>query len=105
MVIVGGAGNNLGAMLGAFLIYVIWLLSEPVAQSLFTTLSNWSEQLGWGAIPEIASRSVQMRVFVLGLVIALALRYAPRGLIPEIGAGRRNRAPPKQESPDEARAP
>lgn len=105
MVIVGGAGNNLGAMLGAFLIYIVWLLSEPVAQSLFTTLSNWSEQLGWGAIPEIASRAVQMRVFVLGLAIALALRYAPRGLIPEIGAGRRNQAPPKQESPDEARAP
>ena len=105
MVIVGGAGNNLGAMLGAFLIYIVWLLSEPVAQSLFTTLSNWSEQLGWGAIPEIASRAVQMRVFVLGLAIVLALRYAPRGLIPEIGAGRRNQALPKQESPDEARAP
>ncbi len=101
MVIVGGAGNNLGALLGAFLIYLVWLLSEPVSQWLFTTISGWTEAIGWGAIPDITSRSVQMRVFVLGLVIALALRFAPRGLIPEIGAGRR-RGEPKQQSPDEA---
>jgi branched-chain amino acid transport system permease protein len=25
-----------------------------------------------------------MRVFVLGVVITIALRYAPRGLIPEV---------------------
>jgi branched-chain amino acid transport system permease protein len=40
--------------------------------------------MGWGAIPEIESRSLQMRVFVLGLVITIALRYAPKGLIPEV---------------------
>ena len=54
-----------------------------MAQALFTTISVWSTQLGWGAIPDIESRSLQMRVFVLGLVITAALRYAPRGLIPE----------------------
>jgi branched-chain amino acid transport system permease protein len=102
MVIVGGAGNNLGALLGAFLIYIVWLLSEPVSQWLFTTISGWTEAIGWGAIPEITSRSVQMRVFVLGLVIVLALRFAPRGLIPETGAGRRPQDQPKQQSPDEA---
>ncbi len=83
MIIVGGAGNNWGALFGAIFIYVVWLLSEPVAQALFTTISVWSTQLGWGAIPDIESRSLQMRVFVLGLVITAALRYAPRGLIPE----------------------
>jgi branched-chain amino acid transport system permease protein len=40
--------------------------------------------MGLGAIPEIQSRASQMRVLVLGLVITIALRFAPRGLIPEV---------------------
>jgi branched-chain amino acid transport system permease protein len=65
-------------------IYVVWVLSEPVSQALFHVLSQWTLAFGWGAIPDIESRSLQMRVFVLGLVITLALRFAPRGLIPEV---------------------
>lgn len=84
MVIVGGAGNNWGAILGAVLIYVTWIISDPVAQQVFRAISDFSVQQGWGAIPEIESRASQMRVFVLGLVITLALRYAPKGLIPEV---------------------
>jgi branched-chain amino acid transport system permease protein len=59
-------------------------VSEPVARSIFEVVSYWSTQIGWGAIPEIESRSAQMRVFVLGLVITIALRFAPKGLIPEV---------------------
>lgn len=84
MVIVGGAGNNWGVLLGSIFIYLIWTLSGPMSQALFYAVSAWSTQIGWGAIPEIDSRALQMRVFVLGLVISLALRYAPRGLIPEV---------------------
>jgi len=83
MIIVGGAGNNWGALFGAIFIYVVWLMSEPLAQALFGGISYLSAQIGWGAIPDIESRSLQMRVFVLGLVISVALRYAPNGLIPE----------------------
>ena len=84
MVIVGGAGNNWGAILGALLIYITWIVSDPISQSLFRALSDWSVQFGWPQIPEIESRASQMRVFVLGLVISIALRYAPKGLIPEV---------------------
>ena len=84
MVIVGGAGNNWGAVLGAFLIYIVWIISDPLAQVIFLNLSSLTNSLGWGAIPEIDSRALQMRVFVLGVVISIALRYAPRGLIPEV---------------------
>ena len=84
MVIVGGAGNNYGALFGGIFIYIIWVLSEPVSQALFINLSEFSTNMGFSAIPEIESRSLQMRVFVLGLVISLALRYAPHGLIPEV---------------------
>ncbi|ODT82023.1 MAG: branched-chain amino acid ABC transporter permease [Pelagibacterium sp. SCN 64-44] len=83
MVIVGGAGNNWGVVLGSFLIYIVWVISDPLAQVIFVNLSHLTEGWGWGAIPEIESRALQMRVFVLGAVISLALRYAPRGLLPE----------------------
>ena len=63
---------------------LIWVLSGPLSQTLFYWISSWTTQIGWGAIPEIDSRSLQMRVFVLGAVVVLALRYAPRGLIPEV---------------------
>src|SRR5690606_33072204 len=84
MVIVGGAGNNWGALLGAFLIYIAWAVSDPLAQAIFQNVSSWSVSMGWGAIPEIDSRSLQMRVFVLGVIITIALRYAPKGLLPEV---------------------
>jgi len=84
MVIVGGAGNNWGVVLGAFLIYIVWVISDPLAQLIFLNLSQLTSSIGWGAIPEIDSRALQMRVFVLGVVITVALRYAPKGLIPEV---------------------
>lgn len=83
MLIVGGAGNNFGALFGGIFIYIVWILSEPLAQALFTNLSAFSVDQGWGAIPDIESRSVQMRVFVMGLIVTIALRFAPRGLLPE----------------------
>lgn len=84
MVIVGGAGNNWGALFGAVLIWLVWVISEPLSKAVFDLVSVWSTNMGWGAIPEIEARSAQMRVFVLGLVITIALRFAPRGLIPEV---------------------
>lgn len=83
-VIVGGAGNNLGAVFGGVFIYVIWVISEPVSKLVFDLMSQFGETIGWGAIPDIDSKALQMRVFVLGLVIVLALRFAPKGLIPEV---------------------
>ncbi len=83
MVIVGGAGNNLGAMFGAVLIIVAWNLSEPFSLLVFQWLDSALQALNIPTIPDISSRALQMRVFFLGLVIVLALRYAPRGLIPE----------------------
>lgn len=84
MVIVGGAGNNWGAVFGAVLIWLIWIISEPLAKAVFDFVSYWSSTVGWGRIPDIEARSAQMRVFVLGLVITIALRFAPKGLIPEV---------------------
>lgn len=83
MVIVGGAGNNVGALFGGVLIILIWNMSDPLSLFLFQQLNAGLDVAGWPVIPDVESRALQMRVFFLGLVIVLALRYAPRGLIPE----------------------
>jgi branched-chain amino acid transport system permease protein len=83
MVIVGGAGNNIGALFGGALIIIAWSLSEPLSLIAFEWLDRTGQALGFAAIPDVGSRALEMRVFFLGLVIVLALRYAPRGLIPE----------------------
>ena len=84
MVIVGGMGNSFGAVLGGFLVYLMWAMSEPVSATIFEQVSNFTTAVGWGPIPEIDARAAQMRVFVLGLVIWLSLRFAPKGLLPEV---------------------
>jgi branched-chain amino acid transport system permease protein len=84
MVIVGGMGNSYGAVLGGFLIYMMWAMSESVSAAIFGQISGLTTAIGWGAIPEIDARAAQMRVFVLGFVIWLSLRYAPKGLLPEV---------------------
>jgi branched-chain amino acid transport system permease protein len=83
MVIVGGAGNNLGALFGGVLIIIAWNLSEPVSLLLFEFIDYFGQELGLPPIPDVASRALQMRVFFLGLLIVLSLRFAPRGLLPE----------------------
>jgi len=84
MVILGGAGNNRGAIFGALLVYVIWVMSEPAALFLFGLARDLGRDwFGWVAPSDLDSRALQMRVFVIGLTITLVLRLAPRGLMPE----------------------
>jgi branched-chain amino acid transport system permease protein len=83
MVIVGGAGNNIGALFGGVLIILAWNMSAPLSLLAFQWIDMGLQALGFAGIPDVDSRALQMRVFLLGLVIVLALRYAPKGLIPE----------------------
>lgn len=83
MVILGGAGNNLGTLFGAVLVYIIWTMSEPVALYVFDIIRTIGESVGWQPPTDLDSRALQARVFVIGLTITLVLRYAPKGLIPE----------------------
>lgn len=84
MVILGGPGNNLGTILGALLVYIIWVMSEPLALFLMQggvdLLNSW---FGWEGPGNLSGRALQARVFVIGLLIVLVLRYAPKGLMPE----------------------
>ncbi len=84
MIILGGPGNNLGAVFGALLVYVIWVMSEPAALMLFAAIREAGESLfGWQAPADLDSRALQARVFAIGLLITLILRHAPQGLFPE----------------------
>ena len=82
MVIVGGSGNNWGAVLGGFLIWFMWVEAEPVGgwvMSLIT--SNFAPTHPIRV--HLADAAPYMRPLMMGLILLLVMRFAPRGLIPE----------------------
>ena len=83
MVIVGGSGNNLGSVVGGLLIWFVWIQAEPAASWLFHVIGDQSAEGGseWARI--LIERAPQMRTLVMGLVLLLVLRFAPRGILPE----------------------
>ncbi|MFO8045712.1 MAG: branched-chain amino acid ABC transporter permease [Halomonas sp.] len=84
MVILGGPGNNLGTIFGAVAVYIIWIMSEPLALFVMQLAVSFGEgAFGWDAPSNMDSRALQARVFVIGLLITLVLRFAPKGLLPE----------------------
>ncbi|MDE0114509.1 MAG: branched-chain amino acid ABC transporter permease [Albidovulum sp.] len=82
MVIVGGAGNNRGAILGGILVWFFWIEVEYIGAILADSLTFW---LGEGsALRKHVMESVAyMRLPTMGLILLLMLRFYPRGLIPE----------------------
>ena len=82
MVIVGGSGNNWGAVLGGFVIWYVWVEAEPVGLWLMEAATS-------PLAPDNPVRShllgsaAHMRHVVMGLVLLLVMRFAPHGLIPE----------------------
>ncbi|MDX1780032.1 MAG: branched-chain amino acid ABC transporter permease [Thalassovita sp.] len=82
MVIVGGSGNNIGAVLGGFLIWFLWVQVEPLGQVLMQLITmGMAEDSGLKA--HLLDSTAHMRLLTMGLVLLLVLRFSPRGLIPE----------------------
>lgn len=82
MVIVGGSGNNLGAILGGFLIWFFWVESEPIGVWLIessTGILGDDSPLRHHLLESVA----HMRYMTMGLILLIVLRFAPKGLIPE----------------------
>ncbi len=82
MVIVGGSGNNLGAVLGGFIIWFLWVQVEPIGQFLMVILTSGladDSTLKLHLMDSVA----HMRLLTMGLLLLLVLRFSPRGLIPE----------------------
>ena len=81
MVIIGGSGNNWGSVLGAFLIWFVWIQAEPVGHWLMSGLTA-----GLAADSPLRTHLLEtaphLRLFLMGFLLLAVLRFSPRGLIP-----------------------
>ena len=81
MVIVGGSGNNWGAVLGAILIWYLWIKAEVWGPAFMKLVTAAMEPGPLKA--HLLESAPHMRFVAMGLVLLLVLRFAPRGLVPE----------------------
>ena len=82
MVIVGGSGNNYGAVLGGFLVWLLWVQVEPIGLYLLDAATAGLPE-GSAFRAHLADSAAHMRLLTMGVLMLLVLRFAPRGLIPE----------------------
>jgi len=82
MVIVGGSGNNFGAVLGGILIWFFWVQVEP--------LGLWLVEIATSGLPDgnavkarLMESAAHMRLLTMGAILLIVLRFRPRGLLPE----------------------
>jgi branched-chain amino acid transport system permease protein len=69
MLIVGGSGNNLGAILGAALIWAIWSATGFATGMIFP--------------PESQARAAALQIVAIGVLLSATIVMRPRGLIGE----------------------
>ena len=82
MVIVGGSGNNIGSILGGFLIWFLWVQVEPIGYwlvDLITAAMSEDNPIRTHLLKSVA----QMRLLIMGLFLLVMLRFNPKGMIPE----------------------
>ena len=83
MVIIGGSGNNWGAVLGGFVIWFFWIEAEPMGLWFIDLVSSGMAEDSSLRLHLIGS-AAYMRLLTMGVVLLVVLRFAPRGLIPEV---------------------
>jgi branched-chain amino acid transport system permease protein len=82
MVIVGGSGNNWGAVLGGMVIWFLWVQSEPLGRWVMETATGWLAADN-PVRQHLIAQSAHTRLIFMGAALLFMLRFAPRGLIPE----------------------
>jgi branched-chain amino acid transport system permease protein len=82
MVVVGGSGSNLGAVLGGFLVWYLWVQVEPWGNSLMSLATSGLAD-GSALKQHLLNSASHMRLVVMGIILILVLRFRPQGLIPE----------------------
>ena len=70
MLIIGGSGNNLGAILGAVLVWAIWAASAALISAFVP--------------PEHQARAAALQIVMIGLGICAMLLLRPRGILGEM---------------------
>ncbi|WGW02894.1 branched-chain amino acid ABC transporter permease [Tropicibacter oceani] len=81
MVIVGGSGNNLGAVLGGFIIWFLWVQVDPMAQWLMSAITAGMAEGDLKA--HLLDSAQHLKLLTMGVILLLVLRFSPRGLLPE----------------------
>ena len=82
MVIVGGSGNNLGAIFGGFVIWFSWIEAAPLTTFIInqiTTGLDANNPLRLHLLDSVP----YFRYLLMGSILLLILRYRPKGIIPE----------------------
>jgi len=82
MVIVGGSGNNWGAVLGGFIIWFLWIEVEPLGLWIMEWVTSGLEE-GSDLKDHLMDSAAHMRLVTMGAILLLVLRFNPKGLIPE----------------------
>ena len=82
MVIVGGSGNNFGAILGGFAVWFLWIEAAPI--SLFLINLFTSGMADTHALKTHLIESVPyFRYLMMGIGLLLIMRFRPKGILPE----------------------
>jgi len=82
MVIVGGSGNNLGSVLGAFVIWFFWIEAEPLGLWLIDNATSWMDEDNALRI-HLLDSAQHMRLLTMGVILLLVMRFSPGGILPE----------------------
>ena len=82
MVIVGGSGNNLGAVLGAFIIWFMWVQSSPMGLWVVEMIGN-NVQDGNTLVEFLEDRVFYLRLIFMGAILLIIMRFYPSGILPE----------------------
>jgi len=75
MLMLGGSGNNRGAVLGAFIIWGVWSGTAFAIDVLSPTLE--------AIHPDLPARGAYLRWMLVALLLAAIVLYRPQGLLPE----------------------
>jgi len=82
MVILGGSGNNWGAVLGGFIIWFVWIEAEPFGSWFMQVVTSPMSE-GYWLKEHLISGAVYSRYILMGAILLVVMRFAPKGLIPE----------------------
>ena len=82
MVIVGGTGNNFGAILGGFAVWFLWVQAAPMSLFLIHFFTAHLPETNDFKIHLINS-APYFRFLIIGIGLLLIMRYRPQGILPE----------------------
>ena len=82
MVIVGGSGNNFGAILGGFAVWFLWVEAAPIALFLINLFTAHLPETNEIKIHLINS-APYFRFLMVGIGLLIIMRYRPKGILPE----------------------